>query len=195
MTKEFVFIHVPRCGGGSVAEATTGLGGKYDPVNRDTDKNREYFYEGHRNSDLLEGAFSFSFIRNPLDRLISAYHCPWVNKRQYANLEDFIIKFVLSEEDHSFFEWSHVMPFTDPRMKLVDNRGNERVDFIGTQENLQEGFNSVLRILNLPQTNLINKHKSERKESFDYYYNYSTKQMAESFYEEDIKFFKKINDR
>ena len=66
--KEFVFIHVPRCGGGSVAEATTSLGGKYDPVNRDTDENGEYFYEGHRNSDLLKGAFSFSFIRNPLDK-------------------------------------------------------------------------------------------------------------------------------
>ena len=72
---------------------------------------------------------------------------------------------------------------------------NERVDFIGTQENLQEGFDSVLKILNLPQTNLINKHKSDRKESLDYYYNYSTKQMAESFYEEDIKFFKKINKK
>lgn len=84
-----------------------------------------------------DSAFTFTFVRHPVDRFLSAYYYSSIFGERddpnsfLKNLEDFYVKkdnFLLLQPQH---EW------------ICDKEGNVLVDFIGRFENLQNDWEEV----------------------------------------------------
>jgi hypothetical protein len=193
-----IFIHVPKCGGLSMESICRDNDILIDPVNNNANKlNEKHDTDVYTNfEDVPDINFSFSFVRNPFERLVSAWKCPWVTGKRindkwevpFSNFTDFIRDFVLKESDWNFFRWSHVMPYTDSRMKLFNSDGKELLSFIGKLETYQQDFNFVCDKIKIPQQQLPHKNATKHK-SYTEYYDDETKQIVAEKYAKDIEYF------
>ena len=131
-----IFIHIPKTAGVSLAKAIYG----------------DVTLEGHRsfyfNSIALniknEVYFSFAFVRNPFDRLYSAYK--FLNEGGMNHLDKLAFQTFLSEfEDFEDFILNglnekliyQITHFIPQHEYLCDKSGNILVDFIGRFEDLE----------------------------------------------------------
>jgi len=193
-----IFIHTPKCGGMSMSKVCRDNGILIDPVNQDpkgiNERRESNVYTSIEKEEGID--FSFSFVRNPFDRLVSAWKCRWVSCKKinnkpvnmFNNFNHFVRDLVLKESDWGFFRWSHTMPFADPRQKLFDSDGKKILDFIGKLENYEEDFKFVCKTIGLNQQSLPHRNKTKHKHYSDYY-DSSTKKIAEEFYAKDIEYF------
>jgi hypothetical protein len=197
--KKYIFIHTAKTGGGSISEVMKRHQIPIDPTNQAPSKqlwtNKEYDLPQFKNFNLHSFDFSFGFVRNPYERLVSAFI--WdshpsnpieqksLTQRDFSN---FVKNFVLCENKFSFFRWSHVMPYFDTRAKLFNDQGDQRVSLIGRFENLQEDFNIACRKMNIQSQELSHKHKSHH-EHYTEYYDDETKQIVAEKYAKDIEHF------
>ena len=196
--KKFLFIHVPKCGGLSMEEVCRKHNILIDPVNCSVNHLNEKFktnvYTNIENEKHIK--FSFSFIRNPFSRLVSAWKCPWVTGNMvndkwevpFSNFTDFIRGFVMKESSWSFFKWSHVMPHTDPRMKLFNSDGEQLLNFIGKFENFQEDFNTVCDKIGISRQQIPHKNATKHKH-YTEYYDDETREAIAKMYAKDMEYF------
>ena len=172
-----------------------------DPVNSDINSlNKKYDTDVYTCiEDRANINFSFSFVRNPFDRLVSAWRCAWVTRKRVSSkrwLETpisrdftrFVKDFVVKETDFDFFRWSHVMPFTDPRMKLFNSDGEKLLSFIGKLESYQEDFNSVCDRIGISQQQLPHLNQTKHKH-YTEYYDDETREIVAEKYAKDIECF------
>jgi FkbM family methyltransferase len=200
--KNPIFIHTAKAAGGSINEVMKNNQIYIDPINQDPNNesylNKEYNWPAFRNFNLGTFDYSFGFVRNTYDRVVSAFSTPWVNhslsedskKRELNEIDflNFIKSFLLREKHFSFFRWSHVMPFLDVRSKLYDSNHKQRLSFIGDFENLQIDFDSVCLELDLRPITLPHNHKAIRKH-YSEYYNDEAIDIISNFYKQDIEHF------
>jgi len=125
--------------------------------------------------------FKFGFVRNPWDRLVSAYHysVKWfaINDAQKLNLKKFDNFSSWLREMYTGFnkygsQWSYV-------------RG---CDFVGKTENLQEDFNIICDKIGIPQQHLPHKNKTNHKH-YTEYYDDETREIVAEKYAKDIEYF------
>ena len=129
--------------------------------------------------DLYKDYFTWTIVRNPWDRAVSAYeqkaskrYGPW---RRCKNLTfpDFILNKRGIKDRHTNIQSTQIPP---------------DIDFIGRFENLQEDFNTVCDKIGIPKQQLLHKNKSKHKH-YTEYYDEETKQIVAEKYAEDIKNF------
>lgn len=203
--KKSIFIHVPKCGGMTIEHICHNNNIPIDPINRPPEwvKRRKNFK--NIEDEIFE--YSFAFVRNPFSRIVSGWKCPWVNGEpipgfddeklpyrkkkwttEFENFNLFVNKFLLHENDYSFYRWSHIMPVFDKRMKLFDDQGNQLVNFIGRLENLQQDFNIVCDKIGIPRQKLPHINKSKHKH-YTEYYDDETREIVAERYAKDIEYF------
>lgn len=151
LEKECIFIHIPKCGGNSI---------KY------------YFREMNKDShvfaktipkEVFESFYSFTFVRNPISRCLSAYYFLLKGgTRNFSDLRDrsdFITKHKNFEDfvDNGLDEASMKQIHFIPQVRFVENRV---FNFIGRFENFLEDFNELCFELNLPFEKMVVKNKS-----------------------------------
>lgn len=140
--------------------------------------------------------FSFTFVRNPWDRAVSAFfylNQGGVNSDDELDRKRYISKFngnfrlfVLSSfNDHRIFQQAHFRPQSE---WICDHSGNILVDYIGKIEDYQNCFNRVCEIMKIKPQIIPHLNKSSHK-SYTTYYDKKTKQIIEKAYEKDIKMF------
>jgi len=137
-----------------------------------------WFIEENISDKKFKSYFKFSFVRNPFDKLVSAYgydinwHCK--NKIKNDNLDTFAryIKsgFGTRLKNSSQYDFTY------------------GCDFIGRFENLQEDINVVCDKIKIPQQQLPHKNKSKHK-SYSEYYDDETKQIVAEKFAKDIEYF------
>ena len=176
-----VFFHLPKTGGLAVSDALFG--------------NRASGHISVEDAKLAFGAwrfrwfFKFCFVRNPWDRLVSAYHylrkghpkSPIVPLLQAGSFAEFVANHlntpVVAREEHIRPQHSYV---TDSAGRLV-------VDFVGRFERLAHDYDVVARRLgvNRPLTT------TNRSDHDDYrrYYDAATQARVAEFYRKDIELF------
>ena len=185
--KKFIFIHIPKCGGTTLAtslvddsctfRASTwphNLKFKY-PLNHCTLDDIEESKILHPNFDKF---YSFTFTRNPFDRLVSEYF--YLKNR--LKLSDDIKKelIYLAERSVDGVMGNHCMH----QHKFINNK----INFIGRLENIQEDFDTVCDKIEIPHQKLVHKNKIKRKHYTEYYDDETRKIVAEH-YKEDIEYF------
>tara|TARA_R110000824_G_scaffold93267_2_gene225703 strand:- start:1491 stop:1961 length:471 start_codon:yes stop_codon:yes gene_type:complete len=144
---------------------------------------------GHKHQDRCGDYFKFAFVRNPWDRFLSCYfyfknygiregHDVSTGKivNQFSDFEDFACSF---KDVRHLIKSSHLKSQTG----WID----DRVDFIGRFESLQQDFNAVCDKIGIGPTKLSHKNKSEHKPYYEYY-NSNTQSIVGEIYKEDIKF-------
>jgi hypothetical protein len=165
-----IFIHIPKTAGMSIEDSfirSLGLkfyNGQCPPLllsyNQDNEIGppslahllpEDYVKHNYLSEELFEDYFKFSFIRNPWARSVSIYR--YFKYHRILSFENFMkYRFpYLWEERYDF-----LMPQYD---FLFDEKGRQKVDFIGKFENLSEDFELVRKKVNFSLEDLehINK--------------------------------------
>ena len=175
----FVFIHINKTGGTSI-ETALGLNLRHKTA-------QEMIQElGLRN---WQKRFTFAFVRNPWDRVVSHYHYR-VETNQTG----------LATERISFTEWvfraygTRDPAYCDTRRFfmpqnnwIIDEKGNVVVEFIGRFENLENDFAVVCK--RLDRTVTLQHIKKSHHDHYRSYYNEATKKIVAKRFQVDIERF------
>lgn len=186
---DMLFIHVPKAAGTAIIDTlfgrSAGLG------HASAKKYLQVFGYSH-----FYSKYRFTFVRNPYDRLVSAYEylCKGGNNSydlmfkqntldRYADFEDFVLNGLCQEraiQRHIHFR------------KQVDFLyiGDElAVDFVGRFENLDKDFPYLAAIIG-KDVKLEKKNPSQRGKSVaEYYQNPEVAQAVRDFYRDDFDAF------
>lgn len=212
---QFLFVHIAKTGGSSVRSA---LGGLYwrDPLQVPAFIcHRLSHFTGHRigvkfprhaavvaAKEMLspahfDGLFKFAFVRNPWDRLVSAYH--HFQREQHSLLQSQrILEFC------DFAKWivTDCGSYRGPKHvfvaavrghqvnHLVDLQGTRIVDFVGRYEQLEQDFRKICERIGIPTPGLPHQRKSRKRRDFRTYYDDPTAELVQSFYQADVAGFR-----
>jgi hypothetical protein len=180
-----IFVHIPKSAGTSVKKTLFGN-------ERITHRlAMDYYLDSPKDFDAY---FSFAFVRNPYDRVVSAYHYLMQGGKnegdkkfrdkyllEYKNFSDFVMRGLSKPEILKWWHFMHQFYF------VVNNEGNIIVDYIGRFENINEDFEFVAQNLGLVKS-LPNLNKSNRKE-YEQFYTKELSDIVYSIYEKDFEYF------
>lgn len=183
-----IFIHIPKVAGTSILDFL----GK----NKGGRNHLPWYVYYTANTYKFNQYFKFSFVRNPWDRIYSAYTYLVLggNKhgdmnianeiRSYQNFDHFVI------EGLGTGRYRNHLLFIPQSEFILGPKGDLVVDFLGYYEQLEEDFYRIRLItgkkLGLPQLN-----KTEKKNNFkDVYLSQESINIIEQIYRQDVKIFK-----
>ncbi|MBE9061363.1 sulfotransferase family 2 domain-containing protein [cf. Phormidesmis sp. LEGE 11477] len=179
-----IFIHVPKCAGSSISRSLYGnLAGGHIPIDG---------YTTIFKPEEILSYFKFAFVRNPWDRLVSAYHflkdggltsrdAKWA--RQELGDFDSFDKFVhnwLNEEN--IWKYYHFQPQS---YYICNHHDKLNLNFIGFFENIDEDFDYVTNKLNKRCD--LKKINTSSQKNYQDYYDDITEQIVADVYAEDIE--------
>ena len=194
---DFAFVHIPRTGGVSITAALRDSGrpmrfdGSYpqlpgiDAAERAKivtmyPFNTPFVYDPHLRLSVLrdlgaipEGAFTFGFVRNPWDLVVSVYTYAIRQGMWLVNFERFLEEYVRIASDQTAF--------------LCDADGGVTVDFVGRFESLAADFAHVAERLGIaPELPHLNRlaHRP-----YQAYYTPETRSIVADFHQRDIAIF------
>ena len=175
-----VFIHIPRTGGMSIRRGV--FAGDYTGP---------YFGSFPPEWYCL---FKFGFVRNPFDRLVSAWQLltvgsdylrtsdprPAMSLRQFLEIAtDESITYEISARTFECFVRHHTIPQTHPFNCL------DEADFIGRFETLERDFQLLCDNLGIAQR-LPHLNRTSHRE-YRAYFDAETRSIAERFYHDDLE--------
>lgn len=189
-----IFIHTPKCAGSSMEVFDWNKGRGHNTI---------FDYSRVVNIDNF---FKWCFVRNPWDRIVSAYEdCPEVNAH-ITSFEEFI---KILHENKNVFNIPHLsfnnLPTVPglpaqrihffPQIKLITLNNNVHIDFIGRFERLEEDWKTILKIINIPYQKLekLNTRAGKPKRKNSPYKSLYTPELINKvaeIYKEDIDYFK-----
>jgi len=185
-----VFIHIPKCAGSS--------------INQDL-KLQSIGFSGHSPAschfDYLGDYFSFTFIRNPYDRVASAYKYfqklipghRWYKRNSIIadaaakmNFNEFVnhildFQKLMVREEGSFESGIHFQPF--------DYFLDEKINYIGRFEDIQKDYNYIRSRLNLT-IKILRKTNSTNNNDYKKIYSGDAERIVYNIYNQDIKKYK-----
>jgi hypothetical protein len=183
-----IFIHVPKCAGISVGKALFGV----VPGSHISVLTYQLIYP----REEYERYFKCAFIRNPWDRLLSAFRFltsggmtekdrRWAdaNLKPFADFDDFVRRWVSLPNVSS---WQHFKP---QHRFICDPWGRVQVDFVGRFERLEEDVSTIARRIGvegrLPRLN----QGPPRDADYRSYYTTETRDIVADAYRRDIELF------
>ncbi len=183
-----IFVHIPKTAGISVAKNLFGnLAGGHVSIKK---------YQIIFSNIEFNSYFKFTFVRNPWDRLVSAYNFlkkggfnendkGWAQKNlsNYKDFESFVKEGLMRK---SIFSWK----LFNPQYKYICSEdGMPMVDFIGYFEDLDNDFSYVQKKLGIASSSKLVQFNRSKKKGKDYkeYYTEETKKIVEHIYREDIQ--------
>jgi len=185
--RKCIFIHIPKCAGVSVCKSLFG--------NLAGDHHNIYSYLMAFSPAEFKNFYKFTFVRNPWDRLVSAYlflkqgglnegDKSWyeANLAQYCDFEDFVLNWVTPENVRS---WKHFVP----QHEYVYFNNRLLVDFVGYFEKIDQDFATICERMNLPLKLLKTNKTVNRKKDYKSYYTEATRDRVARVYTKDIERF------
>jgi len=184
-----ILIHVPKVAGSAISKSLN--------IKRTTHFHLTV-YEREDRAKFQE-FFKIGFVRNPWDRLVSAYF--YLKNGGMKNKYDRYMEnklssfnsfhdFVYSLDSNNQFK-NVIMNETHfkPQYKyLINKNGELAMDYIGTFENLEEGFNILKERLNKPEA-VLSKFNLSNHNPYWEYYDEKMIEIVGAIYEKDIELF------
>jgi hypothetical protein len=181
-----IFVHIPKSAGISICKGLyQNHGGGHTTLSE---------YISVFNKDEFDSFFKFTFVRNPWDRLYSAYTFlknggmndsdrEWAEKNLIGvdDFESFVIDWL---NEKSIYSYIHFYP--QCYFITIPETNDLLVDYIGYYENLSEDLEYVSRRLKI---NLVLEHNNQTKRQAVGYRKVYTQQMINKvalLYYEDI---------
>lgn len=186
-----VFVQVPKTAGVAVAESLFGNRGA---GHRTYQELRDVFERAYRVRDF-DLFFTFAFVRNPWDRLHSAYQFLMAGGMLPED-EEFARQTLHCFDDFNEFVKGWVTPahvaswlhFRTQSEFLVDVHGDVGVSFVGRYERIGEDYEHVRRTLGFGAP-LCVRNATRGRTSYRDAYNAESRQIVAEVYEEDIRRF------
>lgn len=196
---KFIFIHIPKTAGQSVANALMphtlhphqrfiqrigrhiGRNVKYDHYRLHIDHSDVIDYQNILTPEIYSKYFSFTFVRNPYDRVLSMYS--FTKKRPKSPLFEVATKGTFDD----FITALSKRGFKQQVDYLYDAKRNINVNFIGRFENLESDFLEIGRKLKI-DINLGHKNASKHSSYHEVYTEWGRNEVAR-LSKDDIKQF------
>jgi hypothetical protein len=180
-----IFVHIPKCAGVSISQSLFGNhGAGHYPITT---------FQQVFEPQAFEHYFKFAFVRNPWDRLLSAW-CflreggfndtdrRWAQRHlsEFPDFGTFVRHWLTPENARS---WVHFRPQTD-FLRLADGRLG--VDFIGRYEQIETDFRHVCGELGIDaKLSTLNTAAAPRQDYRTAYDN-ATRDIVARIYAQDI---------
>lgn len=181
-----IFVHIPKAAGISVGYALFGRHTGNHATVAD--------YQLAFSRQEFEQFFTFTFVRNPWDRLVSAYHFlknggrnendrRWAeaNLAGFDGFEDFVRGWVNRRNIHTAL---HFMP--QCRFITLPGRAGPQVDFVGSLENIEADFARVCQRLGCAAELTCDNRTAGRQGDYRSYYDDRTREIVAGAYREDL---------
>jgi len=204
-----VYVETPKVACTSIKTALAAVLG-IDLKSTGGDPHRVQWPTAERSSNhsgrLFPGLFTFAFVRNPWDRLVSCYrdkirgevdgYTYFTIRPGVANclarfdafvpgmsFADFVaaVASISDEDADGHFRSQHTF--------VTDEEGKIGVDFIGSFERLAEDFRFVQERIGLSPSSLPWLQKARNAASYTDFYNKKTRQIAGARFRQDIEMF------
>jgi len=194
--QKIIFVHIPKTAGNSITKALSEVDNVPNKKRKKSPKiakhAKAFEVRYLLGEDIWEDYFTFSFVRNPWDLMVSSYKW-WRQKaanrvKRYANVarkiqsmdfQEFVNskygKYMINERYGNFFDW-------------LSNGEEIMVDFVGKVENINEDWAKICEINNLDHIEMPHENKTDRV-SYRDYYNDETRQMVAKRFQKSIKYF------
>ena len=213
--RKIIFVHIPKTAGKSLIDYfrfkkdNQHFYGTSNIVKANISKYHKQTFGGYKLSgmeyshytlkflsqhiNLKNYIFSFAFVRNPFDKLVSEFF--WrirvkhsfepffkleLKKENFERFVHHLAEVKLSYKKKNVLWESHFYPQTN----FVYLNGKLGVNFLGRFENLEEDIKK-LNFLLLKNKKFINNNKSEH-EPYKNYYNNTTRKIVEEVYKKDL---------
>ena len=196
MKKNIIFMHIPKTGGASIGQLcmSKGIGG----IGHNT-RNPNYISLAQYKCSHPD-IFSFSIVRNPWDRLVSAYHFlsrgglnayDSEDANKYVNHYSGFNEFVSDAfKDDAILTQIHFRP----QYEWISDENDVIADYVGRFEALQHHISVCLALVGLPDYQLPHVNKATHKH-YKQYYSKESIDIVGDVYSRDIELFGyKYND-
>lgn len=181
-----IFVHIPKCAGISVSRSLFGnVSGAHHTLRK---------FQIMFSPAEFDQYFKFTFVRNPWDRAVSAYHFlkkggltlhdrTWSERylSPYPDFQSFVLKGL---ENKRVISYPHFRPQCD---YICLKRNEPGLDFIGYFENLDADFTYITQVLNVNSSLLSLNRNHERSRDFRSYYTDETREIIARVYADDIR--------
>jgi len=180
--KKFVFVHIPKTGGNSLQKTLLEHGEYLDFIDgfikKVVNNDPVYFYNHmstkhcrardikyFMGNEAWESHFTFCTIRNPWDRLVSAYFFIAQRKKNQRGKVVGAMSFDSFARTLCTLQPYGIKPF------YTDSDDNIIVDRIIRTEDLNQDYNSILQSCNVPPINVVPHVNTSEREHYSHYYN------------------------
>lgn len=182
---QVIFVHIPKTAGTSVLELLMG-----EKIRRDHLPYSDY---QKAQGKLFISYFKFCFVRNPFDRLVSAYE--YLKKGGNQN-SDLYYKELINDKYPTFD--SFVLDYLDqnkvysqlllkPQYTFIYNEKEVcMVDFVGRFERINDDFDIIAKRIKI-KNSLKKSNASKRLDYKDYYNNQNVKEKVIKLYSKDFE--------
>jgi hypothetical protein len=186
-----VFVHIPKAAGISVATGLFGTpGGGHTHIG---------LYQLIFCRSEFKRYFKFAFVRNPWDRLFSAYEFlkagglndidrAWSQKHlgRFDSFENFVLNWV---NERSILSEVHFIP--QYKFVCAPFRRKLLVDFVGRYETLAHDFRILSRRINQREATIPHLNRTSGRERLDYreVYTPTMRRVVERVYRNDVELF------
>lgn len=192
-----IFVHIPKAAGTTIQTSE---------IFSDQRQATGEYVGGHLTAqgfqkqfpEQFNNYFKFTFVRNPFDRLVSAFiylsqggggnyadreifekYLAYYNK----NFKRFCIDFLSEENVQKII---HLKPQVD---FIYNDRSKPLVDFIGKVENFTTDFNLVCQRIGFPTPSHLNQKRKSKRKDYSTYYSSKTRKIVEKIYKSDLEAF------
>lgn len=181
-----IFVHIPKCAGISVSRSLFGnVSGAHHSIQK---------FQIMFAPDEFAQYFKFTFVRNPWDRLVSAFHFlkkggltvqdkDW-SDRYLAPYPDFDAFARHGIQNRQIFFFPHFRP----QYTYICLLGRQpAMNFIGYFENLSRDFDYICQTLKLDASLKSLNRNPDRESDFRKYYTNETRDIVGRLYADDIR--------
>ena len=202
-----IFIHISKCAGSTI-EKCFGIDVNDNTSNFNEDlfgwSTKHKLYLQHAtpqqlidlkllDSQVWENYFKFIIVRNPYSRVISDYF--WVMNESQVNdsFENYLLKKgeftkIFNDTNEKYYRGDHLYKQKD---YFFINQKRIKYDLIIRFENISEGFNNLIQMLDLKtdffKKSVLNAPKN-KKIHYSKFLKGNDKLLFESLYHEDLEF-------
>lgn len=186
-------MHIPRVGGSSLEQWLCGADWwNVQPATKHllASQTKELYKE------YWDDYFTFSFVRNPWDRVVSGLKFPGYFgihfQESNLNFDKYIHTFgseTVLEYDHRYYRREDLVSENHIPGQIYGNILDEKLDFIGRFETLSEDCGLLREILGVETEMNIHLEKSQRHQDYRDYYNESAIECVRKLYAKDIERF------
>jgi len=189
MSREIAFVHVPKTGGVSLLGCCRECGVRVLDHNLRTPYHISLATFKQHNPQY----YSFAFVRNPWDRVVSSFfYLKSGGDRDddqrdadkylpYDSFREFVLGAFAAED---IFNQIHFRP----QYQWISNEQGIAVDVIGRFESLEQDFQQIFHNLRLPVYRLHHSNRSKH-DVFTSYYDEETWAVIGKAYQTDIELF------
>ena len=181
-----VYVHIPKTAGTSIRQALSAFPNpeprRYPRLRKHA---RAFEYRVALGERRWQEYYSFAFVRNPYDLMVSSYFW-WLEKAQKFRKLRARQREVLALADFNAFAESvfgreYVNEYRGDLFDWIGEDGEIIVDFVGRVENLQEDWDSICGRLGVAPERLPHANRTSRGDYRQYYNDRSIELVRDRF--------------